>query len=202
MDKMPIIICFYTIDTPYEAIVQKLSSSCEQFGLENCIEGIKSTGSWELNCAYKPFFIYKKLEELKRPVLWVDADGIFKKNPKFLDVFSADFAVRIENCALDHPSKVISSTVYVNYTPPGVRIVKLWAEESHKQLTDAGRKGEFWDQIALRNVLFSSAHQGTVKPLPLSYAKIFDHPGDLAHPEPAVIEHYQASRLYWERTMF
>ncbi len=170
-------------------------ASCEVFDLENSIEGIPSFGSWELNCAYKPFFIYKKLQECKRPILWVDADGVFTQRPTILPCFSADLATRIDFSAADtHPSKVISSTIYLNYTPKAAGLLQLWAKECQRQLSDPARTGEFWDQTALRNVLLPNAPGASIASLPLSYTKIFDHPHDNGEVSDPVITHYQASR--------
>ena len=180
---------------PYALEVQNLIASCKRFNLETSIEGVESFGAWELNCAYKPFFILKKLEELQRPLLWVDADGVFLREPTWQEAFEADMAVRLEpTLPQDHPSRVISSTIFVRPTENAVKLLKIWVQHCYAQLTDPHRKEEFWDQVALRDAIaVSLAH---VASLPLSYAKIYDHPGDCrAVPEP-VIEHYQASRRF------
>ncbi|HSW86869.1 MAG TPA: hypothetical protein VLG49_05150 [Rhabdochlamydiaceae bacterium] len=197
MHNFPVVISFYTKHTFYQMEVQNLIESCNRFGLEQSIEGVDSFGSWELNCAYKPFFILQKIKQLQRPVLWVDADGMFVRQPECIPVFSSDFATRInEECDDAHPSKVISSTVFANYSEEGVAILEAWAEECRKALTCETRKEEFWDQVALRDAIALKKHSAVIRPLPLSYARIFDHPHDLKQQEPPVIEHYQASRRF------
>ena len=127
----------------------------------------------------------------------MDADGVFVRLPDPAVFREMDFAVRInEECENDHPSRVISSTVYVNNTEGAGRILRLWAEESIRQLNAEGRKEEFWDQIALRNVLQLKNFVASVKAMPLAYAKIFDHPKDAIEVNEPVIEHYQASRRF------
>lgn len=117
MQNFPVIVSFFTKNTPYQDEVKNLIASCEKFGLETSIDGVDSFGSWELNCSYKPFFLYQKLQELKRKVLWVDADAVFVRKPTPLDIFSADLSVRINPELPDqHPSKVMSGTVFANYT--------------------------------------------------------------------------------------
>ncbi len=191
----PLVISFFTKNTLYQLEVQNLLASCEKYGVEACVEGIDSYGAWELNCAFKPFFIYQKLLEFKRPVLWVDADAVFARKPSWIKAFEVDLATRInEELLLTHPSKVISGTVYVNYTPAGMELLRLWIEESKEQLLKKKVGEEFWDQIALRDVLYKKEHGAKFESLPLTYTKIFDHKIDLlAAPDP-VIEHYQASR--------
>ncbi|MGE5196866.1 MAG: hypothetical protein ACM3JI_06015 [Anaerolineae bacterium] len=194
MTSFPLIISFYTTNTLYRLEIQNLIASCEAFGLETSIDGIESFGSWELNCAYKPFFILEKLKTHRRAVLWVDADGVFLQKPSFLKVFEADFAVRINSsCPLDHPSRVISSTVFANYTEGAMTVLRSWMRESECELCREGRQREFWDQEALRDAIAKN-HTADVRALPLTYAKIFDHPEDQKIADTIIIEHYQASR--------
>lgn len=191
----PVILSFYTKGTPYEKEVLHLIESCKEFGLQTVIEGVESFGSWELNCGYKPFYIWKALEQLNRPVLWVDADGRFLKEPKWQLAFDSDLSVRFhEELNWDHPSKVITSTVFVKPTKQGKEILKRWIQETQKQLLDPKRTVEFWDQIALRDAL--KGWEGILEPMPLDYAKIFDHPSDCVTVHEPVIEHYQASRRF------
>lgn len=190
--EFPVIISFYTKETPYQIEVQNLIASCQKFGLEYEICSIDSQGSWELNCSYKPFFILEQLEKLRKPLLWVDADGVFTKMPFWQEAFESDLSVRIEPVPDHHPSKVISSTVFVR--PEGSDLIRKWIQHCRDMLLDTKRKQEFWDQIALRDVVLQAKDR--VAPLPLSYAKIFDHPKDQMQIDEPVIEHYQASRRF------
>jgi len=188
---IPLVISFYTKDTPYQLDAHHLIASCEKFGLEHHIEGIDSHGSWELNCAFKPFFIAEKLRQFERPVLWVDVDAVFVQKPKPLKVFEKDFAVYSQtDLAPEHPSKVRSGTIFVNHSEKGMEVLKNWAIECKSLLVDPQRTEEFWDQIALRNVFLSHKNLGR---LPLSYIKILGHPVDVKCPNPVII-HTQASR--------
>lgn len=197
MDRFPLIVSYYTKKTLYQLEVQNLIASCEKWNLSFDIEGIDSFGSWELNCGYKPFFLFRKLQELKKPILWIDADAVILKRPEVIEAFAADLAVRInEGLPIDHPSKVISSTIFVNYTPEGAELLRRWAEEGNKQLGQNERKEEFWDQIALRNVIYNQTHNAKVIGLPLEYTKISEHPFDTEAVKDPVIEHYQASRRF------
>jgi hypothetical protein len=196
MKPLPVVISFYTLDSPYEIEVQNLISSCQKFNIEHQIEGVPSAGSWELNCAFKPLFMLKKMEELQRPVLWVDADAVFLQPLSYAESFDADLSVRLNDCPDDHPSRIYSGTVYVNYTSHGMRLVKLWAQEGISLLQNKERKEEFWEQEALRNILFSKNHHAFFKPLPLRYACISGHPQDQKECQDPAILHFQASRRF------
>lgn len=197
MKSFPTVVSYYTLQTPYESEIENLLSSCKKYGIKTSVDGIDPFGTWELNCAYKPFFLLKKLQEVKGPLLWVDADGRFMQSPNWIEAFEADFSVRIhENLPWNHPSKVISSTIFVNPTKPAIRLLKFWAFTCQRYLTNPKRRLEFWDQIALRDALYCTCTNATISSLPLSYAKIFDHPDDCKKIDLPVIEHYQASRRF------
>ncbi len=194
MDRLPLVVSFYTLNTPYEKEVQYLIDSCKRFSIEHQIEGISSSGSWEMNCAFKPLFLLKKLEELKRPLLWVDADAVFMRAPFFLDVFSLDLGVRLYDCPNDHPSRVVSGTLFVNSTRRSMEIIRLWAADCLLMLKEKERK-EVWDQDVLRKILFQEKYKGVWGQLPNFYSVIIGHPEDENYDDP-VIAHHQASRRY------
>jgi hypothetical protein len=188
----PLVISFYTKNTPYQLDAHHLIASCEKFGVEHCVEGIDSWGSWELNCAFKPFFIAEMLKKHQRPVLWVDVDAVFVQKPRYLKVFEKDLAAFCDKeVKEDHPSKVRSGTVYVNYSENGARMVHQWKLECQRMLINPERQEEFWEQAALRNVFMHEKNTGS---LPLSYIKILGHPIDSQKCPRPVILHLQASR--------
>lgn len=195
--RTPLVVSFYTLHTPYQVEVRNLIASCEKWGIEHRVEGVKSMGSWELNCAYKAFFLREMLAALQRPLLWVDADAVFLRPIAPLPQFAADLATRIEDALpLDHPSKVISGTLFVNATAAAMELLSLWTHECARALLDAKRELEFWDQVALRDAIFHRSHRARVESLPLEYTKIFGHINDLRYVSEPVIEHFQASRRY------
>ena len=193
----PLVVSFYTCDTLYQLEVQNLIASCKKFNIEYEIEGIDSLGTWELNCAYKPFFLFEKLQKYRRPLLWVDADAIFVQKPQILDVFAADLSAYITpGLADEHRSKVRSGTVYINATDKGAGLVRAWALECQREMTNPERTVEFWDQMALSRIMAAQKEKADIRSLPLEYVKIFDHPEDNRQVLNPVITHSQASRRF------
>lgn len=189
----PIVISFYTRNTPYEEEVKKLQLSCIEHGIEADIVGIETLGSWEKNCAHKPHFILNKLKEHNRPVLWVDADGVFRQKPDFSEFGGCDISVRLnEFLPQDHASRVVSNAVFVDKT--GIHVLEEWCRLTEEGMNQPGRILEFWDQMALRDAL----HQSCVRffPMPLKYSKIFDYDDLFIAENEVVIEHFQASRRF------
>jgi hypothetical protein len=195
MNDFPLVISYYTKETLYQLEVQNLIASCENWGIEYHVEGISSFGTWERNCAYKPFFLLEQLQKWKRALFWVDADAVFMKKPQWSELFASDFAVRINELWDDaHPSKVMSGSLYINATQGGERVLKAWAKECLDRLSDPNRTEELWDQVALRDVLKKGVPEARVVSLPAGYTFIVGHPCDEKEIEEVIIGHYQASR--------
>lgn len=193
----PLVVSFYTRDTLYQLEVQNLIESCKKFNIEYEVEGVDSFGSWELNCAYKPYFLYAQLQKHRRPLLWVDADAVFVQKPQILDVFSADLSAYIApELPDDHRSRVRSGTVYINATDKGAGLVRAWAMECQREMTNPERTTEFWDQMALSRIIAAEKGKADIRSLPLEYVKIFDHPEDGKKVLEPVIAHHQASRRF------
>ena len=186
----PTIICFYTPNTGYEKEVEGLIASCKKFDLSYSIDPIPNFGTWEKNCCFKPKYILKKLTDLKRPVLWLDADAIIAKKPTLFETLDADIALRIvEELPNDHQSKMISGTIFVNHTPAAFEILKDWDQETE---TLFKQDPHLWDQVSLRNVLLQSPAK--VYPLDHRYYQVFNKIEDEETLQKAIIVHFQASR--------
>jgi hypothetical protein len=194
---LPVIISFYTKDSPYQWHAEALQKSCVELGLAYDIQGVDSAGSWEANCAYKPLFILQMLQKYKSGVLWVDADGLIVQKIAPLDVFSSDIAIRVNpECENTHPSKIITSTMYVAYTKVAAELIKDWAGLCLQELTKPDRTEEMWDQQMLSTALRQTVEPLTVGLLPIEYLKIFDHPRDTELCKEPVIVQSQASRIF------
>ncbi len=197
MDRFPLVVSFYTENTYYQWEAHDLIASCEKWGLEHHVVGLPSRGSWEMNCAFKPFFLHETLQTMKRPLFWVDVDAVFLRQPSYLPIFTADIAVRM-NTELDptHDSYLLSGSLFVNYSQGAEKVIRLWAQECLRVLSDKERTEEFWDQIALRDTLLCKPEGVVLGALPASYTKVEGRPFDEEHILDGVIQHSQASRRY------
>ena len=194
MSTSPLIISFYTENTPYQIEVLSLINSCDELGVELEVEGVPCLGSWQRNCARKPQFIRDKLLEKKRPIFWVDADAVFKKVPDFSLLMHSDFSVREVPCVRDKRLKYLAGSVFINYTPGGILFADNWARYSEEKI-GSGVDLTFLDQSAMY-ALIERGIDAKFFPLPLSYCKIFDLDADDIDPDEIVIEHFQASRRF------
>lgn len=156
----------------------------KKFGLPYSIEEIPSKGSWVLNTCQKPFFIRRKLLELKKPIIWLDADAIVKKYPIYFDFIQEDFGIHCEN--LEKPQ---TGTIFFRYNDIVLEFLDKW-EINCKKFPE---RGSDQPNIAgiIRGFCFESYRMSFFW-LPKAYCQIFDIRND----DNVVIEHYQASRKF------
>src|SRR5438105_15632315 len=182
-------ISYYTKDTLYEKDAMRLKASCENFGLEHCIEGIDSFGKWHQHTLFKPTFILNKLLTLKKPLVWVDADAEIVKQPLFFSTLKAPLSFRIfDHWPEGHPCRVYDGTVYFDYCPEVIDFVQEW----HQICESAVKEGTVTNDQHVFGLLLLKTNIPFI-PLPKGYATIFDEPDG---EKERYIVHYQASRLY------
>ena len=133
--KAPLVVSFYTENTPYQLEVLNLLESCQRFGIEAEIEGVASKGSWALNCAMKPFFIRDKLLKNQRPIFWVDADAVFLKKPNFYTLSDCDLSFReMKRFSHDHRFRFFSGSLFVRTTQQALlRLLKSGAPTARRR---------------------------------------------------------------------
>lgn len=193
--KPPLVISFYTENTPYQLEAMGLIASCQEWGIEAEVEGVPSRGSWELNCALKPFFIRNKLKEQKRAVFWVDADAVFKQAPDFSMMAHSDIAFReMKRFSHDRRFKFFSGSLFLNYTPRALEFADAWCDHCQQQI-DEKKDLQFLDQISLVD-LIERGEKVKIFSLPIAYSKVFDLDAQEIDSKDIVVEHYQASRRF------
>ncbi len=208
LSQIPLIVSYYTKETPYEKEVEHLIESCKRFALEYHIEGIEDRGCWEENCAYKPYFMREKMKAFQRPLLWVDADAVFLKPLQFEDfmfsdlVFSYDPSTSHYEHGIQDPCfsafSAFGGTVYINSTEGGFASLDLWCYYADEIIKVAGKATPYSDQASLHFTIRSKP-DFNIANLPFTHAKIFDQVIHGLDPKSIVIEHNQASRRFRNR---
>ena len=179
-----VIVSFYTEGTLYEKEIQNLIESCKRFELQTDIIGVPNLKDWNANCHFKPPFILDRLKTHKCPIVWLDADAVIQHYPTLFDTTEEDFMVRMrDDVDFNHFDKVISSTIYANYTPLALQILEAWVKESQSNYMT------LCDQECLKNVLKCYSTPS----IPIPYCRIDGL--DTLPVEESVICQYQASRL-------
>jgi hypothetical protein len=124
------VISFFTQDWEYPQYAQRLTEDCSRLDLDHSIEELASDADYLKNCNKKPRFIQDKLLLLKRPVLWMDADGSIVKYPVLLDednILDYDIA---GNRAEWDADKIHVGSIWFNYTPRTLSLIDEWQTKS------------------------------------------------------------------------
>ncbi|WP_349960362.1 putative nucleotide-diphospho-sugar transferase [Rhizobium sp. ZPR3] len=180
------IVAFFTEGSFYEQEKERMAHSAERIGLKVHATAVPSAGSWVLNAGLKPGFLLQERARLRGPMLYVDVDAVFHRNPwPELRKLECDLAVYYEADA-----RLISATILINDTPGAVQLIERWRE-------GCLAKPDVWDQVVLEEIIAEDAAsakpQFRVVKLPASFCWIFDRVENGAVDE-VFIEQLQASR--------
>lgn len=192
------IITFYTPEYHNEAM--ELIQSCNRFSITCKAYPKSSKGSWVHNCTMKAEVIEEALNEFKKGVLWVDADGRLRNVPLLFDKLNNyDFGCywipnvwnQPRNAHLKPWSRgneaLAGGTLYFNNTDISKQLIIAWKKESQANPTR-------WEQQSLQKVWEEFDNKGLrTYNLPQSYCKVFDCKW-FENEQPIVVEHMQASR--------
>ncbi len=174
------VIAFYTKDTQYEELVNKLTISCQKFSVLYWTEAFDDRGSWEQNCAIKPEFILDMLHRHPdETLIYIDADAVIQRQPTLFQDFDGDFACYFRD------TELLSGTLFFKSNTKTIELVRRW-------VTKQQENPKIWDQKVLQEVIKDSQDLGLdLQKLPATYCKIFDSRDEPGLP---IIEHFQASR--------
>ncbi|MDX1501078.1 MAG: hypothetical protein R3325_01865 [Thermoanaerobaculia bacterium] len=185
----PVFVSFATAGSGYVLEIERLRRSLDEVGLEHRLETVPDRGSWQANCAWRPTWLRRRLDELARPVVWVDADAVVRHHPEEL------FRSGYDLMAWFHAAgRLAGGTTYWAPTRPARALLAEWERrasqpveawpDSHLKLTE----------LHLLDAYRVLRRRLKVNRLAESYCRIFDWGQG-----PAIIEHFQASRRYKSR---
>lgn len=181
---MTLLVSYYTAGTGYQREAEGLHDSCERHGVEHRIKEVPNLGSWMKNTQYKPTFLLEVLEELQKPILWVDADA------RVQQPFEIPFAEDDYDFAAHWRAgkELLSGTLWFNYTEPAIMLLRLWKER-------CGHGRQTLDQRILSECV-PEIPSLRIYRLPPEYTFIFDIMRRALPNVKPIIEHFQASRKY------
>lgn len=161
-------------------------ASAKRLGLTVHTTAVGSAGSWVRNAALKPTFLVEARKAHRGPMLYVDVDAVFHRDPwPVLADFDCDVAVYREE-----GNRLISATILFGDTPAAMRLLDVWKER-------CDRDPDIWDQVVLEQILDEDRASGNpqyrVGALPVSFCWIFDRLSN-AKSDAVFIEQLQASR--------
>lgn len=160
-----------------------MAQTASRLGLAVETTAVDGAGSWVRNAALKPSFLLNARKSQRGPLLYVDVDAVFHKDPwPVLAEIDAHLGV-----FYSQEGNLISATIYLSDTPEVVDLLLQW-----KIACD--NDPEIWDQVTLQEILSNTdnAHL-TVERLPVSFCWVFDRFKN-GQTDEVYIEQLQASR--------
>ncbi len=159
-------------------------ASASRLGLTVQTTAIESAGSWVRNAALKPTFLLEARKKYRGPLLYVDVDAVFHRDPwPVLSDLDCDVAVYRE------AGRLISATIFLQDTEATLDLLAEWKRRCDKD-------PEVWDQVVLQGILDDdreSTLNYRVEELSASFCWIFDRLSN-AKGSDVYIEQLQASR--------
>jgi hypothetical protein len=142
----PLVVAYFTVDSPYEAEAETLKLSLESLGYSYLVCGVPHQGSWQQNTQLKAEFLALMLEEMPdTPLLYLDVDAVMIQPPVLLDDLVADIAA-VHFCG---GKELLSGTIYLGGTSGCREVVENW-QQINKQHPDTLPNGMLaWDQRTL-----------------------------------------------------
>ncbi|MBE3109326.1 MAG: hypothetical protein IMZ46_02260 [Acidobacteria bacterium] len=191
-----VVAAYYTVGTGYAIEAEKLRASLVKFGVDHKIVAVPNLGTWQKNTQYKARFVLDTLLMARdagdfRPHVFVDADAIFHAYPVLFETLDADAAFawrdysKFPSLSSRTRRELLSGTIFLRNLE-GTPLVREWIAENDKNPM-------VWEQRNLQTVVARANGKLRIAELPATYCKIFDI---MRNAGPAVIEHYQKSRVY------
>lgn len=107
----------------YEGFAKALIGRCKEFGLDHDISEMPSRGNYGDNCLMKPGFIFEKLKQYKKPLIWMDCDTDFREPFDHFNEISEDIGMATHSGLFDG---IKASPLYFNYTKGAFSIIREW----------------------------------------------------------------------------
>ena len=111
--------------TYYSDHASRLISECESFDIPYDIRNKPSLGTYQLNCLSKPHYILDMIEELNKPVLWLDIDTKIHKPLDIFDSFDSDVDMVLAT-ANGMLSGIKASPLYFGNTDNAKKFLMAW----------------------------------------------------------------------------
>lgn len=211
--KKPLVVGYFTINTPYEQEIKGMEQSFRFFGFDVETAGVPSRNTWSENCYYKPTFIKRMMEaNPNRQIIWADADARMRRYPLELVEFlqkNSKFSIatpfvdwakinqKMASTRAHSLPECSSAFIVINNTEEAYKIITAW-ETSCRETMEKFKSGRLRgkdvpvDDRLLEALYYSKKSMArNWFQLPVSYSQIFDLAAKAGVP---VVEQMQASR--------
>lgn len=126
-NTLPTVVSFYTRTWRYEEYARLMVQSCDRLGLKHAIRHVDSNDIWFNVTRYKPRFLLDIIQEVKGPILWIDADGCIYKRPH-LFTLPCEYDLMMKRKPKSHSRTWHVGTMFINYNDKTLDFLSRWVE--------------------------------------------------------------------------
>jgi hypothetical protein len=199
----PLIVGYFTEDTPYEGEAKVLEKSLETHGYEYNLEGVKNLGSWQRNTQYKAQYIADMLETYPgERLVYLDVDAIVVHPLTAIEELSDEVDIAAVHYA--KTNELLSGTVYFSGSEACQDVVDKWLMLNimYPEVIPAaapgnvfGREMEAWDQRTLQMAI-NETPECLFEELPQEYTWIVELTDKYQKGLNPVIMHTRGAKKY------
>ena len=131
----PIISFYSDVDgrTYYSDHARRLSENLKQHNIPYDIRHMQSKGSYRSNCLAKPRFILERMNEYRKPIVWLDVDSLVHREIAVFDEFhdKVDIGMAFPKIpSQEDPSIALpkASPIYLNYNLRTLEFMYKWID--------------------------------------------------------------------------
>jgi hypothetical protein len=118
-------------NTYYSDHAKRFKTDCDTLGIPYEITEIQSQGNYQQNCLLKPKFIYSKLTQYQKPLLWLDIDTFILKRPDIFDTMNGlGVDIGVSSTETNNLVKIKASPLWFAYTPDSLEFIRQWIQHS------------------------------------------------------------------------
>jgi len=190
------VVSFFTQHTIYEEVAHThLIPSLEKTNLDWQVDTVENRGDWFKNTGYKPTYIYFKLCECDKNIIWIDCDATIERAPVLLGEIPDDIDIAFHTLdwskhyerPKETTTELLTGTIFFKNTIPVKEFVNKWAIECSKN-------PGIWEQKILERLL-KQHPEFKIFNLPEEYCCILTFKNEIpSYIKEPVIVHHQASR--------
>lgn len=128
-----VISYFCDIDgkTYYSDHAKRFHEECERLRIPHEVSHIPNQGSYQNNCLIKPKYIYSKLTEHQKPLLWLDIDTFILKQPSAFDgLTNLGVNIGVASTSPNNLIEIKASPLWFNYNAETLDFIREWIQIS------------------------------------------------------------------------
>lgn len=127
----PLFISYYTEDPYYEKCASVLKDKCDLLGIDIEIEKVKTLGGYWKNTLYKPIYLFNKILDKKRDIIWIDCDTNIRVYADCFKEWNSDLLLASHTGTLEG---IKASPIGIKYNNKTLSFLDDWKNQCNSKI--------------------------------------------------------------------